>query len=583
MNKILQFFSKPVNTIQVYYELMRDIIINKQSFENAAKKVKLKPSYAKKIYYQYSNLIKKNINPFFPTNNTGPKKPRTDENIINQIIELRKKGNSITDIQSILNSKNIKISLFCINELLRREGFDRLSRRTRINKQKSEIPAKCEAPKCQKIDLKSDDSFHTTKGGGLLCLLPLLEQIEINKCIEEADYPSTEQISNVEYIRSFLALKLIGNKRYGQDDFWTFDRGLGLFSYLNVLPKNSSLASYSIKTKRHMNIKFMRLVNQKIAKYFDKVTDINLDFVAIPHWGDLSVLEKNWKGSKNKSLKSVLAVLAQNPDNGLLLYGDAEIKHSNQNNAVIEFVDFWNEDHKKDKLKCLIFDSKFTTYENLNKLDKDGIKFITLRRRSKNILAMIDNTAECDWVKITLKNVQRKYRNLKIFESKIKLTNYIGEVRQILVTDNGREKPALIITNDFETSIEKIILKYARRWLVEKGIQEQLECFHLNKLSSSIVVKVDFDLTLSIIANNICRLFASYLSGYEKCQAMTLFNQFLDNFAKVNIDSKKKEIQVSLLKKRHLPILLDSEFIQSNLKIKNLNGFKINFSIQNSS
>lgn len=583
MNRILNFFSKPVNTFQVYYELMRDIIVNKLSFDKAAEKANLKPSYAKKIYYKFSKLINKNINPFFPTNITGPKKPRTSENIINQIVELRKKGNSITDIRSILNSKNIKISLFCINELLRREGFDRLSRRTRIDKQKSEIPAKCEVPKCQKIDIDKDDSFYTTKGGGLLCLLPLLEQIEINKCIEDANYPSTKQISNIEYIRSFLALKLIGNKRYGQDAFWTFDRGLGLFSYLNNLPKNSSLASYSIKTKRQMNKKFMSLVNQNIAKYFDEVTDINLDFAAIPHWGDLSVLEKNWKGSKNKSLKSILALLAQNPDNGLLLYGDAEIKHSNQNDAILEFVDFWNENHKKDKLKCLIFDSKFTTYENLNKLDKDGIKFITLRRRSKNILTIIDNTAECDWIKITIKNVKRKYRNLKIFESKIKLTNYKGEVRQILVTDNGREKPARIITNDFDTSIEKIILKYARRWLVEKGIQEQLECFHLNKLSSSIVIKVDLDLTLSIIANNICRLFASYLPGYEKCQAMTLFNQFLDNSAKVNIDSAKKEIQVCLLKKRHLPLLLDSEFIQSNLKIKDLNNFAINYSIQNSS
>ncbi len=549
MNKIIKFFSNPANTKQIYYELIRFIVLNKETFEVASEKFNLKVSYVKKIFYSYVNQIKNNINPFFPPPKTGPKKPRTDIDIISQIIELRKKGNSITDIQGILNSQNINISLVCINDLLIGEGFDRLQRRRRADKQICSSPSEFDAPKCKNIDLKEPDSWHTTKGGGLLCLLPLSEQIQINKCIEDSGYPSTQQISNIQYIRSLLALKLIENKRYGQDDVWAFDRGTGLFAYLKNLPKNASLSAYAIKTTRKMNQKFLSLVNNKLSSYFAEPADINLDFVAIPHWGDLSVLEKNWKGSKNKVLKSIMALLAQNPDNGLLLYGDAGIKHENQNDAILEFIDFWKSEHIGAPLKCLIFDSKFTTYSNLNKLNKDNVKFITLRRRGKNILAMIDNIAECDWSEIKLKNVKRKYRDLKIFESKIKLTDYEGEVRQILVTDNGREKPALIITNDLDTPTEVIIIKYARRWLIEKGIQEQLECFHLNNLSSSIVIKVDLDLTLSIVANNIYRLLASYLPGYEKCQAKTLFNQFLDNSARIEIYPDIKEIHISFLKK----------------------------------
>lgn len=583
MNKILKYFSKPSNPTQVHYELVRSIIFNKENFEVVAKKFNMKLSYIKKLLYNYVKQINNNINPFFPTRKTGPKKPRTKENIINQIIELRKKGNSITDIRSILNSQNINISLVCINELLKREGYDRLSRRTRVNKQKSSSPTLCDIPKCKKINLKMHNIWNTTKGGGLLCLLPLLEQIQINKCITAAGYPSTEQISNVQYIRSLIALKIIGNKRYGQDVVWAFDRGLGLFAYLNTLPKNASLSSYSTKTKRAMNKKFISLINKNLSPYFKEITDINLDFAAIPHWGDLSLLEKNWKGSKNKMLKSILVLLAQNPDNGLLIYGDAEIKRKNQNDAILEFVDFWKDEYKGPPLKCLIFDSKFTTYANLDKLNKDDIKFITLRRRGKKILTIIDNVAECDWTSLELKNVKRKYKNLKIFESNVKLPDYEGEVRQILVTDNGREKPALIITNDFYTSTEKIVIKYARRWLIEKGIQEQIECFHLNNLSSSIVIKVDLDLTLTIVANNIYRLLASNLPGYENCQAKTLFNQFLDNSAKVEIIPDKKEIHISLLKKRHLPILLNAEFIKSNLKISGLNKFLIKYSIQNTS
>jgi len=38
-------------------------------------------------------------------------------------------------------------------------------------------------------------------------------------------------------------------------------------------------------------------------------------------------------------------------------------------------------------------------------------------------------------------------------------------------------KPALIITNDFDISLEKVVRKYCRRWIVEKSISEQIEFF----------------------------------------------------------------------------------------------------------
>ncbi len=76
----------------------------------------------------------------------------------------------------------------------------------------------------------------------------------------------------------------------------------------------------------------------------------------------------------------------------------------------------------------------------------------------------------------------------------------------IAIFGSGRIKPALIITNDFDLSIEHIVRKYARRWIVEKTISEQIEFFHLNRLSSAMVIKVDFDLTMSILAYNLYSL-----------------------------------------------------------------------------
>ena len=41
--------------------------------------------------------------------------------------------------------------------------------------------------------------------------------------------------------------------------------------------------------------------------------------------------------------------------------------------------------------QTLVFDSKLTTYENLAALDADGITFITLRRRGKNLVEQAES------------------------------------------------------------------------------------------------------------------------------------------------------------------------------------------------
>ena len=54
----------------------------------------------------------------------------------------------------------------------------------------------------------------------------------------------------------------------------------------------------------------------------------------------------------------------------------------------------------------------------------------------------------------------------------------------------GRELPMPIITNDFETSAKEIIETYALRWLIENNIQENIDFFSLNALSSPVIVGI---------------------------------------------------------------------------------------------
>lgn len=135
------------------------------------------------------------------------------------------------------------------------------------------------------------------------------------------------------------------------------------------------------------------------------------------------------------------------------------------------------------------------------------------------------------------------------------LKGYGKEIRQTIITGNGKIKPAIIITNDFEITKEKIVRKYSHRWLVEKTISEQIEFFHLNKLSSSMVIKVDFDLTMSILSHNLYRLFALETSKYTQLTSMKLFDKFINNSGTINIS--ENTIELIMKKKRALPLLLE--------------------------
>lgn len=68
--------------------------------------------------------------------------------------------------------------------------------------------------------------------------------------------------------------------------------------------------------------------------------------------------------------------------------------------------------------------------------------------------------------------------------------------------------------------------KYARRWLVEQEIAEQVAFFNLNNPSSSIVVKVDFDLSIPLLAHNLYRLLAKELPGF----VIALYQPYQENF-----------------------------------------------------
>ncbi len=566
-----EYFLNPTSISQKKYEALRMYFVDDVPAAEVAKKF----GYT---YRGFTTLVtwfrkeRKNSNSdiFFLEKKPGRKRPVNIESAENLIIQLRLTNHSIPEIKTILDSKGYNCSEKTIYNIQHEAGFKRFPRRSKEEKQQLVFP-KIAAEKSTEVDIQKMDEFKSD-AAGILCLLPYIESSGIRRIIEESNYPETKQINRLSSILSFVALKASDVRRYTADNIWCMDKGSGLFAGLNVLPKAAWLTSYSDRVTSDMNKDFLIKLSKKWIELGLIKETFNLDFTTIPYWGDSEHLENNWSGKRNKALPSMLAVLAQDQESGIIDYGDTNIMHKDESAVILEFIDFYKagSDGKMD-LKYLVFDSKFTNYENLNRLNNDGIKFLTIRRRGKNIVEEIENLPKSIWKIIRIDGSSNKKRTLKVCDQKVKLRGYEGEVRQIVITGNGKIKPAIIITNDFDSSVESLVRKYARRCLVEKEISEQISFFHLNNVSSSMVIKVDFDLTMSILTHNIYRLFANDLPRYEKLSVQSLYEKFLLNSADIQIENES--IIVNLKKKRNLPLLLESMNQFNDLKYQSL-GYK---------
>jgi len=559
------FFTQPTLVTHKQYEALRMYFVDNQPAHDVAARF----GYT---YRAFTSLVatfrnKLNDDPtgsfFFVEYSPGRKVSSQTDQVKSLIIQMRKKYYSVPDIKVFLDGLGYSISEKNIFNIVSSEGFARLPRRARLARQQLEnvqIPAEKSVP------LTFAPEVFKSSNAGILMFLGLIKRYKIDMAIERSEYPGTSVINKTCSILSFLALKLSNRRRYSADDTWCMDRGMGLFAGLNVLPKTAWYTSYSDRVTGEMNRKFLKQLHKIWVRAGLLGDTSNLDFTTIPYWGDDSHLENNWSGKRGKALSSMLAVLAHDPDTGLIDYGNTNILQKDESAVVVEFLDFYhrNSQQKDKQLRYVVFDSRFTSYENLRKLDQEKINFITIRRRGKQMLERISDLPREGWKNVKVEAAGNKHRNLRVYDERVFLKGYEKDIRQITITGNGKIKPAVVITNDFDLAIEKVVRKYARRWLVEKSISEQVDFFHLNRVSSSMVIKVDFDLTMSILASNLYRLLAMDLGRYSNLSAQSLYEKFVLNGADVII--KQETITVQLKKKRNLPLILEVMSNYSKLK-----------------
>jgi hypothetical protein len=248
-----------------------------------------------------------------------------------------------------------------------------------------------------------------------------------------------------------------------------------------------------------------------------------------------------------------------------------------QNDEILRFVDFWKQ-HTGRLPEELVFDSKLTTYANLDRLNKMGIRFITLRRRSPKMLHEIFAQPMSAWRRIELKAVTRIFRTPRILDRQVQLDDYEGLLRQITITELGHEEPTLLITNQLRRSPAKLIGRYAQRMVIENGIADGIDFFHMDALSSMVPMKVNCDLQLTLMASSLYRLFASRVgNGYKAAKSRHIFRDFIDATADITITGS--EIHVGLHKRAHNPLLLAAGFQNTDVLLPWLGGRRLRITL----
>jgi transposase-like protein len=562
-------FLEPSNSTHRRYEALRAFFVEGLTSAEAAARFGYTPGSFRVLIHQFRNHPGRD---FFrpPTRETRPlaKQQRLRE----RVVILRKQNLSVHDISRALARDGTSLSPAAVAAILEKEGFAKLPRRRDDERPDQPRPVVAEVADVRQLDL-TPRGFRT-KFGGLFLFLPDLVSAGLDAILTRGGFPGSKMVPAASAMRSLLALKLFGNARHGHVMSSVLDEGLALFAGLNVVPKRSFLTEYSGRVEPACYPKLMR-------DWFDVVsrlglkwgTSFDLDFHTIPFHGDDALVEKHYVSKRSRRQKGMLAFLAQDAETRVFCYANGELRKDQQNDEVLRFVDFWKQ--RTGRLpEELIFDSKLTTYAKLDTLNRMGIQFITLRRRSQKLLDDVARTPASAWRRVELESVSRAYKTPRVLDRRVVLDDYDGPLRQLTIADLGHEAPTLLLTNQLTRSASHLIGRYAQRMLIENNIEDGIDFFHMDALSSAVAMKINCDLQLTLMASSLYRLLAVRIGhGYETAKSRHLFRDFIDATASVTIT--EREVVVRFQKRAHNPLLIAAGFDQTDTEVPWLGGKRL--------
>lgn len=564
-NNLTKAFLEPSNATHRQYEALRAYFVEGLPSAEAARRFGYTTGSFRVLCHEFRSNPQRE---FFLPSAKGPQAAPKVDRVRQEVVALRKQNLSIYDISRALEQEGKPLSPAAISLILKDEGFARLSRRRDDERPQGTRPEVASVADVRQLDISSRK--FRTRFGGLFLFLPYLASIPFDQLLTQAGFPGSKMIPAGHAMRSLLALKLFGNARHSHIMSDVLDEGLALFAGLNQIPKRAFLTEYSCRIDPASYPKLLQLWFDAMGSLgLGRGQSFDLDFHTIPFHGEDALVEKHYVSKRSRRQKGILAFLAHDADQRVFCYANSDLRKSEQNDEILRFVEFWKA--RTGGLPAeLIFDSKLTTYANLDRLNRMDIAFITLRRRTKKILDEIRNEPVSAWRRVELHSVSRAYRTPKILDRKVTLAGYNGPIRQLTITDLGHEEPTLLLTNQLSSSPAKLIDRYAQRMVIENGIQDGVDFFHMDALSSAVAMKVNCDVMLTVMASGLYHLLGAAVGdGYETAKSKHIFRDLVNATAQVTIT--KGDITVQMQKRAHNPHLIAAGFHNTDVPIPWLN------------
>jgi hypothetical protein len=548
------FFLAPESSLQRQYEALRAFFVEQLPSVEVARRFSYTPGSFRVLCHQFRHDPDFRAR-FFSRVPQEPALAPVRDPLRDLVVAMRKRNLSVYDIQRELAGAGHTVSINTLTLLLRKEGFARLPRRLDEERPQALGPEPAAIADVRTLSLASR-SFRT-RAGGLFLFLPVMQDIRLGEVVRQAGLPGSAMIPAEQAVRSLLALKLLGTERKSHVMDLVCDQGIALFAGLNAVPKRSYLAAYSSRVDHRMCLRLLEAWLDEVHRAgLPRGSSFDLDFHTVPANTQEEPLEKHYISRRSRSQQGVLTFLARDASHRVLCYAHAGIPKADQADEVLRFVEFWHKQTGENPAE-LVFDSQLTTYANLGWLNRRDIHFLTLRRRSRRMLGQIFSRPASAWRRITLPALTRTFRTPRVLDETIRLKDYDGPLRQITIIDLGHEEPTILLTNNFKSGCPTLVTRYAQRMLIENGISEAIQFFHLDALSSMVGLKIDFDLQITLMASSLYRLLAARIGReYGKAQAKTIFSKLLEVSATIQIN--EDEMIVSLDKRAHNPYLVAS-------------------------
>ena len=125
----------------------------------------------------------------------------------------------------------------------------------------------------------------------------------------------------------------------------------------------------------------------------------------------------------------------------------------------------------------------------------------------------------------------------------------------------GHDQPTGLIPNHMTGRAVRRVDRYARRLIMENGISEAIDFFHMEALSAAGPMRIQVDIQLTVRASVLYRLLGIRIGkGLEGAEARTIYRKLIPPRAKTTLT--EDDIEVTYPRRANPPLLLAANYHQ---------------------